>query len=81
MDWGYFFIVYCYLLLAALIILLSPLYLRRPVALILFSFGILINIYLLSPTPGLEWFVPFFCVKLLVSHILREEHYPPNNEI
>ncbi len=30
--------------------------------------------------PGLEGFVPFLYLKLLVSHILREEPYRPEDE-
>lgn len=80
MDWMFFVVVYGYLLAATAIILRTELYLRRPVAFILFSGGILINGYLFTPTHGLEWFVPFFYLKLLMGHILREEPYRPEGE-
>ncbi|NWF68094.1 MAG: hypothetical protein HXY40_03325 [Chloroflexi bacterium] len=79
-DWGFFALVYGYLLLAAALILRSPLYLQRPLALLALCGGFLITFYGLSPTPGLEWFIPVYYVKLLVSHALREEPYRPPNE-
>lgn len=80
MDWAFFGIVYGYLVLAAAAVLLTPLYLRRPVALTLYCGGLAVGLYALSPTPGLEWFVPLFYLKLLVSHILREEPYAPGGK-
>lgn len=31
--------------------------------------------YLFVPTPGLEWFLPLFFLKLLASHLLNETAY------
>ena len=64
-------------MLASLLILRSPLYLQRPVAFSVFGLGLLANTYLAAPTPGLEWFLPIFLLKLLLSHLLREEPYRP----
>ncbi len=70
---GLFFAgVASYLLFAAGLILASPLYLQRPVALGLFGLALLGDRYLFVPTPGLEWFLPLFFLKLLVSHLLNE---------
>lgn len=74
-DWAFVAVVYGYLLLAAAIILRVPLYLQRPLALTLLVGGILVNAYAVVPTAGLEWFVPVLYLKLLVSHLLREEPY------
>ncbi|MBW7882141.1 MAG: hypothetical protein H3C34_05800 [Caldilineaceae bacterium] len=76
-DWLYFAVLSVYLLVAATIVLKMPLYLQRPVALGLFVIVLLLDFYAWIPTPGLEWFVPFLFLKLLVSHILREEPYRP----
>jgi hypothetical protein len=76
LDWLYFLVMYGYLLLAALLILRVKLYLQRPVALLLFCGAILLNQYAFTSTPGLEWFVPVLFLKLIVSHLLREEPYP-----
>ncbi len=65
-----------YLLLAAGLIVASPLYLQRPIALGLYGLALLGDRYLLTPTPGLEWFLPLFFLKLLVSHLLNETAYP-----
>lgn len=77
MDWGFFIVLYGYLLAASLIILKISLYLQRPTALALFCGGILLGMYLFTPTPGLEWFIPFFYLKLLVSHLLKEAPFTP----
>ncbi|EDX84502.1 hypothetical protein S7335_2199 [Synechococcus sp. PCC 7335] len=37
------------------------------------------NHYLLIPTPGLEWLLPLFFLKLLVSHLLNETAYLPGD--
>ena len=71
-DWSYFFITYGFLLLAVLLILKAPLYLRRPIAITLYLAGLIISLYFLAQIRGLEWFLPFFYLKLLISHPLRE---------
>ena len=38
--------------------------------------ALLINFYLLPPAPGLEWFLPVFFLKLLVSHLPKEAPFP-----
>ncbi|MGD1855008.1 MAG: hypothetical protein ACFB2W_12245 [Leptolyngbyaceae cyanobacterium] len=77
---GLFFVgVSSYLLLAAGLILASPLYLQRPVALGLYGLVLVCDRYLFTPTPGLEWFLPLFFLKLLISHLLKESPYRPDN--
>lgn len=79
MDWAFFAVLYGYLLASAVLILRMPLYLQRPVGYTLFCFGILIALYIFAPTAGLEWFVPFFYFKLLVSHLLKEAPFTPES--
>lgn len=74
-DWEFFFLVSGYLLIAAIAILRSPLYLQRPIALGLYGLALLGDFYGFSPTSGLEWFLPFLMLKLLVSHLLPETPY------
>ena len=74
-DWLYFGVFYAYLLAASLIITRVRLYLQRPVALLLLSGGLLLDLYALPATPGLEWFMPILLLKLLVSHLLNEAPY------
>ncbi|MEL6222606.1 MAG: hypothetical protein AAFR31_08210, partial [Cyanobacteria bacterium J06627_8] len=74
-DWIFLAIVSGYLIIASIVILFSPLYLQRPIALGLYGVALLGDRYLLSPTLGLEWFLPFLMLKLLVSHLLKEAPY------
>lgn len=74
-DLIYFGLVYGYLLISALITLTVPLYIQRSVALLLVCGAIVLSRYALWPTPGFEWFIPFLFIKLLVSHLTREEPY------
>ncbi|MBE9067652.1 hypothetical protein IQ260_13405 [Leptolyngbya cf. ectocarpi LEGE 11479] len=77
---GLFFAgVSSYLLLAAGLILASPLYLQRPIALGLYGLSLVCDLTLFTPTPGLEWFLPLFFLKLLVSHLLKESPYRPSD--
>ncbi len=74
-DWKFWFGTSGYLLGASVLILGSSLYLQRPVALGLYGLSLLGDCYLVSPTPGLEWFLPFLFLKILVSHLLQETPY------
>lgn len=80
MDWHFFIIVYGYLLLASLFVLIFPLYLQRPAALIALGTSFLISSYVVTSPRGLEWFVPVLMLKLLVSHLLKEAPFRPENE-
>lgn len=76
-DWLFFCGVSGYLLVASSLILGSPLYLQRPIAMGLYGLALLGDRYFFAPTPGLEWFLPLFFLKLLVSHLLSETPYHP----
>lgn len=76
-DWLFFVVTYGYLLAAAILILRVPLYLSRPLAFLCMAGSILISQSLLTPTPGLTWFLPFFYLKLLLSHLLKEAPFSP----
>lgn len=80
-DWTYFAVISSFLLIAVWLILSVPLYLQRPVAFALFGAGLLIGTYGFTATPGLEWFLPFFFMKVLVSHLVQEEPYRPVSEL
>lgn len=77
--WNWLFVggAYGYLMLASLAVLLAPLYLRRPLASLLVVIGFFLAFYVLPVPPRFEWFLPVFFVKLLMSHLLREEPYRP----
>ena len=77
LDWIYFITVYGYLLISAGIVLATPLYLKRPMSMVMVSGAVLLNSYVISVIPGFEWFLPIFILKLVVGHIVREEPYRP----
>jgi hypothetical protein len=80
MDWVFFGVTAGYLAVSSAAVLLTPLYIQRPVALVLYCGALLISLYAFAPTPGLEWLVPVYFLKLLVAHLTREEPYRPDNE-
>jgi hypothetical protein len=80
-DWGYFAAVYGYLVAAALVVVATPLYLRRPVAMVAYLGGVLLVLYGFGATPGLEWFAPAFFLKLLVCHLVPEAPFRPNTAV
>lgn len=69
-----------YLLIASLAIISSPLYLQRPMALLMYSGSVLLALYGLDTPQGLEWFLPLFYLKLLVAHLPKEQAYRPVGE-
>ena len=78
LDWIFLVTISSYLIASSILILRIPLYLQRPIAFGLYGLALLGNCYLFSPTVGLEWFLPLFFLKLLVSHLLVEVPYQPN---
>jgi hypothetical protein len=72
---GFFVFHSTYLLVSALIVLAVSPYLERATALLLLCAGILLSLYVVVSPAGLEWFPPFLYLKLLVSHLVREEPY------
>ena len=77
-DWVFFALASSYLIGASILILQTPLYLQRPVAFGLYGLVLLGNSYLFEPTVGLEWFLPLFFLKILISHLLKEAPYRPD---
>jgi hypothetical protein len=72
-DWTFLAVTYGYLMTAALIVVTVPMRIQRPTAFALLMGGMLINACLIIPTPGLEWLLPVFYLKLLVSHLVYEK--------
>lgn len=77
MDLVWVLLVGGYMMFACALVLKMPLYLQRPVALSLYSVSIVLSLYGFQSAIGLEWFLPLLFLKLLVSHILKEEPYRP----
>ena len=64
-------------MLASTVVLWVPQYLQRPTAFLGFACGLLIALYLLPQPAGVEWFLPLFYLKVLVTHLVKEEPYRP----
>ena len=79
-NWSFFAVYYAYLLGGTAVILYTPLYLKRPMALLIYSGVLLLNSSFIQPIPGLGWFIPFFFLKLLVAHLLPEAPFQPEAE-
>lgn len=69
-----------YLIAASSLILVTPLYLQRPVAACCYVVSLFLSLYVLAPASELAWFLPLFYFKLLISHLLKEAPFRPENE-
>lgn len=58
------------LLASAAMVLAVPMDIRRPVALLAYAVAVLAATTAVSPTPGMEWFIPVLFLKLLVAYLL-----------
>lgn len=76
-DWRYGLFWYVALLGCGLLVLRTPLYLRRPTAMLLILAALLLNTYFLPLAPGFEWLVPALFIKIVYGHLVREEPYRP----
>lgn len=74
--WWFLPLFYGCLVAATLLIVRAPLYLQRPLAMICYAAVALLSL-LSEPIAGLEWVVPFLFLKLLVSHLLKEAPFRP----
>lgn len=77
LGWLWALAVYAYLVGGALLLLSTPLYLKRPLAAALLIGGIALGLMLLPTAPGLQWFGPVFYLKLLMGHAVPEEPFRP----
>ena len=72
--------IYGFLMLSCAFILMFPLYLQRPVSGMVYSLALVLSLYLFKSPEHLEWFLPLFFFKLLISHVVQEEPYRPENQ-
>lgn len=79
-NWLYFAIYYGILLIGTAVLLQTPLYLKRPLALLIYSLTLVINSMIIPPYPGMAWFIPFFFLKLLIAHLLPEAPFQPKTD-
>lgn len=71
-DIEFFLGAYGVLMVGSCLIVFSPRYLQRPVAMVCYLGGLGCCLYWFGLTPGLMWFGPVFYLKLFVSHLLAE---------
>jgi hypothetical protein len=79
-DWIFGGVWYAMLIASTVIVLRLPLYLQRPMAFLLITTAIAINLYFIDPVPGFEWLVPLLFIKIVYGHLVREEPYRPQTE-
>jgi hypothetical protein len=68
---------YVLLMLAAIVVVKAPLYLQRPVAVLILMLAFLLNGYVIAPIQGWEWLAPILFGKIVLGHLVREEPYRP----
>lgn len=68
---------YGLVLVSAFVVLIVPLYLKRPVALGLVLSSLFVAFYLLPLAPGFEWLGPALFLKIVLGHLVPEEPYRP----
>lgn len=75
MNWTYAFTWYAAFLISVFIVYKTPLYLKRAVGKLLTMIAIVASIYLFTPVPGFEWFIPVLFMKIITGHMIPEEPY------
>lgn len=75
MNWFYALTWYSIFIASVVVVYKTPLYLKRPVGNTLTMLAILLNIYVITPVLGFEWFIPLLFIKIVSGHLLREEPY------
>ena len=79
---GLFYGIFWYLLLQASVLTVTetPLYLQRPVSILIIVTALLINSYIIISPIGFEWLVPILFLKIVYGHTVKEEPYRPTAE-
>lgn len=77
--WSYAFFWYGLMMASIIFIHFLPMYLHRPIAMLVVMLSIIITQITAAPT-GLEWLAPIYIIKLVLSHGVREEPYRPIEE-
>jgi hypothetical protein len=76
-GWGWGLCWYLALVGSAAVVMRVPLYLRRPVAMLMVLVVLGVNLYGVEAVPGFEWLVPALFLKIVYGHLVREEPYRP----
>lgn len=67
------------LMLSTVLVLFSPLYLQRPMAVGLAMVVIMVGQLPLFEIAGLNWFIPALMLKLILGHALKEAPFQPGD--
>lgn len=71
-DFSFFVLASLLLMVSALVIVNSPLYLKNVVATLALLIAIFTDLYVWKPTPKLEWFIPLLFLKICVAHLVPQ---------
>ena len=71
---------YLVLQISVLSVIQTPLYLQRPVSMLIIVTVLLIDEYLVNSPTGFEWLIPILFIKIVYGHTVREEPYRPETE-
>ncbi|MFS0881259.1 hypothetical protein CHH83_12180 [Bacillus sp. 7586-K] len=76
-NWENGLIWYGLFITAVLFVLKAPLYLKRPISMLMILLAIMINEYALYAIPGFGWLMPVLFIKIIYGHLVKEEPYRP----
>lgn len=79
-DIAFVVITFGFLLITSYTLFTIPLYLQRPTAFLFYAVALLMSLYLFEHPVGLEWFLPFYYLKLILAHAVKEAPFRPLNE-
>lgn len=79
-SWFYGGFWYLFLQASVLAVLNTPLYLQRPVSMLIIVTTFLINSYVIVAPVEFEWIVPVLFLKIVYGHTVKEEPYRPNQK-
>lgn len=79
-DITFFVLTFGFLLIASYTLFTIPLYLQRPTAFLFYAFALLMSLYVFEHPVGLEWFLPFYYLKLILAHAVKEAPFRPLHE-
>ncbi|MCE2572655.1 hypothetical protein [Motilimonas eburnea] len=71
-DLSWLMAAWLWLMLAGTLILITPRYLQRPLAMALYMVSLMISFYWLTVPSALAWFLPLFYLKLLIAYLLND---------
>jgi len=78
--WIYGVIWYVIFMIAVIMVIRTPLYLKRPISMLLILIAIMLNCYIIAPLTGFEWLMPVLFIKIIYGHLVKEEPYRKVNK-